>query len=295
MTIHVREFLVNGLNIDTIPFNWKNRLLFSNSDRPNQHISTAYVKMSRSLTDKIYRKVDGIYQHDQDIAEARSIITLFLICYGLVSDKSLPKIDSNSFGSGIDIEEKQFAQVYQYSKIIPSNPSSGFGTMSIEETMMLMNQTVPLFDKVMMILEQKKDEHKIDVALIMYYRSLITFDFMEGFVDLITAFEALYSDSNADLTYKIALRASIFTETDPLKRRELFDYFRKEIYTARSALVHGKDISLGFTSKYHLHQSALRPIMKKSLIQYIELASKGITKMEILKHIDNIALGFKNN
>src|SRR5574341_359212 len=202
MKVQLRSFIVEGLNIDSKGFNWKNRLLFTNSDRPNEHIATAYVKIPRPLTDEAHRKEDAVFLHDKEISEALQLLTIFLSCYGLVTDKYLPRIDSRG-SFGCEMEESEISLDNIHVKPIVSK-SSELGSMTTEETMNYLNGTIPLFEKVMCIIEQQRDDHKLDVALIMYYRSIITFDFMEGFVDLITAFEALYSDSDADLTYKIA-------------------------------------------------------------------------------------------
>ena len=285
MKVQLRHFLVDGLNIDSSGFNWKNRLLFNDSKKPNENIANVYVKIQRPLIETPPK--DG-FQYDKEISESLHLITIFLSCYGLANNKSLPILEKNS-SSAAEIEEKEIDLKNIRSWSVPLHPSK-FPPLPIKETMQALNNTIPLFDNVIDIIENGSG-HKLDVALIMYYRSVVTFDFMEGFVDLITAFEALYSDSSADLTYKIALRTSVFTETDPIKRRELFDYFRKDVYPTRSSLVHGKDVSFSFVSPYHLHQFSLRKTMETSLLNYIKLASQGKSKTDVLKHIDNIALG----
>lgn len=233
MKVHLRLYRIDGLNVDSSGFNWKNRLILTNSDKPNWHIATAYVKIPRPLP----TSPTDIYQGIKDQAEGQRVVTLFLSCYGLVTNKYFPKIDLQG-GSGFPIDEDKISLENLHLRLVP-NERSGYGTMSIDETMKCLEETMPFFEKVMEILEQQKNDHKLDVALIMFYRSGITMEFMEGFIDMITALEALYSKGGTG-SYKIALRAAVFTENDYVRRRELFDHLRK-IYRSRNKLVHGDD------------------------------------------------------
>jgi len=285
MKVHYRLFRIDGLNIDPLGFNWKNRLAFTNSRLPDKHTATAYVKIPRPFSDPIYR--DGFSEHGKDLQESFRLLSIFFACYGLANNQYLPKIDMTG-SSGHEIEEDQFSLDNLHFWIGIENPS-GYGTMSIEQTMQCLNNTVPLFDKVMKILENKKD-HKLDVALIMYYRSAITFESMEAFTDSITALEALYLE-NAN-SYKLALRASIFTETDYSMRREIFDGLR-EAYQKRNDFVHGDDVSLGVIGDYQVSKFIVSSVLKKSLLNYIELAFIGKKKSDIIKYIEDIALGLK--
>ncbi len=287
MKVLYRLFRIDGLNVDSSGFNWKNRFYFTNSKLPDKHTATAYVKTQRSLQDPIYTK--DVRQQDKDIGEILQLLSIFFACYGLVNNQYLPKIDITG-SSGSEIEEDQFSLDNLHFWIGIDNPT-GYGTMSITDTMKCLNNTVPLFDKVMKILEEQRQDHKLDVALVMYYRSAITLEGMEGFIDIITALEALYSKKGTS-SHQIAMRASIFTETEYSKRREIFD-FLKEAYKARNKLVHGSDVSLEFISDYRIYQSGVSSILKKSLLRYIDLASSGKSKSDIIKYIEDIALGFK--
>jgi hypothetical protein len=65
-----------------------------------------------------------------------------------------------------------------------------------------------------------------------------------------TAFEALFSTSSSELTYKLATRLAYFIGSDPENRKQIFKLMR-DAYSIRSSVVHGDEIS---KSKFNLIQ-----------------------------------------
>ena len=283
MKVYLFNVLVDGFNIANYGFNWKNRLLFTDSRRPDQNIANAYVKVPYGIRENFDKQ-------NENWGEALRIVTLFSSCYQLVTDRHMPHIAENS-GGGFEIEENDIS-IDKINSWTVADFQSKRPKVPINDTMDSLHLTTPFFDKVMNILENQGGKHRLDVALIMYYKSASSsaiFD-VSNFINLITALEALYSDGTMELRHKISMRAALFTELDISKRRQLFEDLKK-MYDARSKLVHGSDISLSPINEYTMYEIAVRKVVRKSLLNYIELASTGKSKKQIIDYIDDIALG----
>jgi len=118
-------------------------------------------------------------------------------------------------------------------------------------------------------------------------------DFLKDFIDLVTSIEALLGDSKGELRYKFAMRSAIFTELDSSKVKDRYN-FLKDVYDARSDLIHGTDIRLDYGSDYFVLKNKLEPIAKDVILNYINLVSQGKDKVAIIEYIDDKLLGSKN-
>ncbi len=283
---------IDGLNVSDTGFNWKGIVILTNGRRPNENIAEAWIRVSEWI--RPYGKNGPLPKLAKLTAEGMRTASLFLSCYCLSPPKKVmaPRV----IGSGAFLlkEPEQIHEAAaQYAGI--SSHQSTMQKCPIDETMKNLKLTIPLFEKVMSLIE-KKPNYYLLVALLMYYRALQSNEAVEDFIDLVTALEALYSDGSQELRYKVALRASIFTVDETNKRRPLFDKL-KHIYDARSALVHGSVLPLEpyGVGEYSKYKQLLIPTVEISLRKYIELAYKGSDKETILQTIDNHALGFSES
>jgi len=291
----IRSYPIDGINLDDSIINWKNKVFFGRHKTMPENISHGYsISFGPSLTD-----VDGMPLEDwargwsKSDAEGIWPILLFFACYHIINPKRRMPIISKTISSAISTSslEKDAANVYGHSGAINPNTKTKRNKMTHDESFQAMTNTIPLFDKVMSKYENKPLKMTpLIVALLLYQRAMEEDDHLKDFLDLVMVLEALFNDGEGEITFKLAQRTSNFAESDPNKRRELFDKLKKT-YKARSLLVHGTDLDLDRYSDYHDHKNFLIPIVQKCLLNYIEKNSKDISKEEIIKELDNIALG----
>ena len=279
MKIPFQGVIIDGLNVSDDGYDWKNRLIITNGRKHDQCLANVFVKVKNGIT-------EGGIKQSENFGESQEIAAIFLSCYQLITNSRMPKIIENT-GGGTEIDEQSISSTdFPLSMGDSRDPPSN--RISIDETMSNIQKTIPLFDTVMNIIDSKS-KHRLDTSLVMYYRSWRHIFAVENFLNLVTSLEALFSEGT-EIRQTLSLRTAIFTETDVTKRKELFEYLKK-MYKDRSNLVHGRDVSLNPLSDYTMHEVSLRKIVRKSLINYIDLASKGKTKKEIIVHIDDLALG----
>lgn len=97
-------------------------------------------------------------------------------------------------------------------------------------------------------------------------------------IDLTVALEALFSEDQEAIAYKIALRASCLIETEPQKRKAMFNFLKKA-YGKRSRIVHGRDEKSWFESKTYNQKLRniiiLEKVVRKSLLALLRRAKQG--------------------
>ncbi|PIY89689.1 MAG: hypothetical protein COY74_05295 [Nitrosopumilales archaeon CG_4_10_14_0_8_um_filter_34_8] len=114
---------------------------------------------------------------------------------------------------------------------------------SVNDNLNFLNKTLPMFEKVMTIIEKSKKElDPLKIALLIYQKAILKKDILQDFIILVTVIETLLCDKE-NLSYKFAMRTTLLIEPDISKREELYTLLRK-IYKARSDLVHGNDVSM---------------------------------------------------
>jgi hypothetical protein len=287
---HLRTCSIDGLNIGNYRFNWKDKLIiFHNKEEPDNNLVNIHLHMPRPFSP--IKTVNGEIASDEnrDHGEALETIVKFLVCYYLTTDYAMPKI---LMGSWSVIDLKHFNSIDQVT-------ASGFihhsrSTISVFSEGSVcdgLKDTIPLFEKVMDITTRNREP--LTVAMIFYYNSKHATEIYSTLLGLVTVLETLFTENDGETKYKFSLRTSIFVEDDPEKRLELFEKLKK-IYKERSELVHGDDVSLNPTTVYHDYVTFLSPIVFDTLARYIELLSNNLTKKEIIKQIDAIALGSKD-
>lgn len=280
MKVQLMCYAIDNLNVAESGLRWKDRLILTNNNKPNGNVALALVKIPHPIANHAEQIKDQGY--------ALRMITTLLACYRLTTGHTPTLI--TGWSSSVEIEEDKIMHdnsIYSRRLEYQSHEKPQLDT---EETMRYLQNTLPLFDKAMNAIENGYD--KLQIALIMYYRAVSSQEAIEDFIDLVTALEALYSDGTDELRYKISLRASILTEDDSSKRRDLFEKL-KDMYDARSKIVHGGEVPLEPVSKYRRYKYELTEIIQKSLLKFIELAQSGLPYKSIIKMLDDKALGIQ--
>ena len=285
---------IDGLNIADQIFNCNDRLFISHPKDADDNISNVFVVIDRPLSigqgGHAWESEEN-KKHAKDTEEVLRIVGTFLACYNLVNKKNILEI---AFGVPSVMTFHDTSRVLQLVKtgggchpyIKSQKPK-----LSVNETMNSLNSTIPVFEKAISLIE--KTNKKIDplqVALLSYQRSIRKKEVLQDFLGLVTCIESLLS-SKEDLRYKFALRTSLFLESEPEKRKEMFDELYV-IYGARNKLVHGEDTSAYPYADYYRFELYLEPIVQKLILKYLDLASLGKNKKMIVQELDDIALGF---
>lgn len=292
----LRNMMIDGLNMPDKNYNWND--MFYLTPVPPEHkkpnFGMAYVLLDKPMAIPEHEALMENYFQDMD--EQNSIVlyytTLFLACYHLTDPKIMPRIVWRTSG-GVSIHDPiedvkihlRYGGVPEVLTQLPLRDPTEIQTS--------LDKTSPLFDKVLTISKnkgKKGKENPLIIALIVYQLTMEKVEILRNFLDFITILEALFSTNDGELSYKLALRVSFFIESDPTKRRDLFDMIR-DAYDKRSELVHGSDTTLRHYSTYLEYRNKLEPCVRDSLLQYIDLMSKGKTKVDILKDIDHSILG----
>lgn len=277
MTVEYTRFMIEGLNLPDQGFNWKNKIIFTNAKRQTHNVGLAFVQAPPSS------------KAGETFETPLRICMLFLACYQLINQFNprilLPTVSSSY---GFKGDKPDYELLFRQPLTI-AIAKSDFPYLREEDVIKTLEATTPLFEKVMKVVENK-NAFQLEIAMIMYYRSLHTMESIEDFLVLVVALEALFSDGNAELRYKIALRAALMSRKYLSNTRNTFDELKK-IYNVRSELVHGNIMPKLFSAELAHHKMKLLPITKYSLLSYIDEAAAGKTKDIILKELDDFALG----
>ena len=306
MTIYqLRQFLIDGVNLGEEIIHWNNRIIFGRLKGSPENITTASVIIPQLLktTGKQIPIETWVTEESRDDALALFPLTVFFACYHLSNSlKKTPAIGKSKFQMPIIAKSlssaitpitpaqiKTAAYNFGRSGGVPFRPSIR-NKFTHEESAKAMKQALPLFDKVMSIYKGELKLDKLTIALSLYQRAFQEEDHLKDFLELVMVLEALFSDSDGEITHKIAERASVFSEKNVKKRKDIFRNLKK-IYRARSKLVHGKDLSFDRWGEYHRYKVLLIPIVQNSLTRFIEARSKGKSEDQILDQLIDISLG----
>lgn len=269
--------MVEGLNISDEGFNWKDQIILTNAKRQTHNVGLAFVRTSESA------KAAEIFE------TPLRICTLFLTCYQLINQFN-PRIlfPSVSSSYGFNSDKPDYGLLFSQPLTI-NIPKSDHYSLKEEDMIKTLNKTAPLFEKVIGAVE-KQNAIPMEIAMLMYYRSLHTMESIEDFLVLVTALEALFSDGSAELRYKIALRTAIMVRNYLSNTRHTFEEL-KDIYNERSKLIHGSTMPKLFPSDLIKYKMKLLPIVRCSLLNYVDAVADGKTKDDIIKELDDRALG----
>jgi len=290
----MREVVVDGLNLGDKIFNFKNRLFFAQPKEAHENISNAFVFLDRPLVQGMGGQAwesEENQQNAEDMEDVLKVVGTFLGCFSLVNpDRNLEIVFRSSMASTL-YKPEEIEPWLKTGGGIHSHINTRKRQISEKESLKFLNETTPLFEKVSTILDKskKKKINPLQVALLVYHQSLQKHDILNDFLGLVTVIESLLCNIE-DLRFKFAQRATLIYESDPLKRKYMFDRL-SEIYGMRNNLVHGTVTSMYPYVTYLKAIQELEPIVKKILLQYIELAYEGKDKQAIMDHIDDKALG----
>lgn len=267
-------FSLEAINIDDAGFYWKDRLIITNGKRKCPGVALAAVN------------VDEREAESETIADAHHFLNLFLSCYHLINAQSpsiLPGHESFQLKPGASFTDLVNSQPIplEYASRAPSYPEA--------QARREIESAVPTFDKIMAVVDSNKVP-ALETALVMYRRAVSTMESLEDFISIVTALEALFSDGNSELTYKLSLRTAIMLKEKMGNSRLIFDEVKK-IYDKRSKLVHVSIIPKSFRKELIPLKMKAETYAHYCLIEYIELAAKGMTKDDITKMLDDKALG----
>ncbi|MCE9653249.1 MAG: hypothetical protein K8Q89_09410 [Nitrosarchaeum sp.] len=286
MNGHLRTCTVDGLNIGDSRFNWNDKLIIFHNKGTDNNLVNVNVILPNPY--RVRNLGDSISDEEfQDQGEAFDIVAMFLACYHLTNDFNMPKIIMHTW-SATDLQPFDSINDVTFSGFIPQFKSRFENVISTDLTSSALQNTKPLFEKLMNL--PKKNREPISVALIVYHKARSSDEIFTQFLDLVTVLETLFTENDGETKYKLALRTCIFYENDTLKRKELFEKLRT-VYRDRSDLIHGNKISLNPHSVYHKHYEFLLPIVFQILIKYIKILSNDVAKKDIVKMIDDMALG----
>ena len=284
--------MIDGINLDERIINWNDKVFFGHHKMHPENISFGF-----SLFEKTKNVPDGQHMDDainiwsDEDAKGLWPILIFFACYHLTNPvKQMPKI-SKSFSSAVEMDElpKDIAKTYGHMGAIKSDTKSRRNKLSNDESFKLMSATLPLFDTIMKNQTKKFDMNPLIIALLLYQRAMEEEDHLKDFLDLVTILEAMFNDGKGEITFKIRQRTSNFGGNTVDEKKEIFRKI-KEVYNARSALVHGGDLTLDRYGEYHSFKTYLIPIVQKCLLKFIDEYGKGKTKEQINNELDEKAL-----
>ena len=99
---HLRTFTIDGLNLDELEFNWKNRLIIFHSKGSNENIVNVHVVIPRPF--KVRPMGEELSDEENESqGEAFEIVAVFLYCYHLSNDLNMPKIITDTW-TGTDLK-----------------------------------------------------------------------------------------------------------------------------------------------------------------------------------------------
>ena len=283
---HVRVCSIDGLNIGNTRFNWNNRIIIFHNEESESNLANVQLIFD---TPYRYKKVAGDLpdEENQDQGKAFELLSIFLTCYHLANDLPIPEIMMNTW-SAMNLENIESIDNIKFTGFIQHGKSKFDTVIDSDYVHDALNNTSPLFEKVMNVPEQRRKP--LTTALTFYHLSKHAKHSFTKFLDLVTVLESLFTENDGELKYKFALRTSLFHENDPVNRKKLYTNLH-QIYKDRSNLVHGNYISLNPKSMYDERIEYLTPIIFNVFPKYIEYMSSGLSKKDILKLIDNMALG----
>lgn len=269
-------FPVDGLNLPDEGFAWKDRLFLTNNKRRTPNLALAAVAVNRKG------------ERQDDVEQAYHTLMIFLTCYQLYNqyqvvarrgwDHQTVKVDGpDSLRRFVD--EQSLSR--EYNAVM----------QNLKEDVVMSNiqKALPAFEIVMAAADAGKTAN-LQTALIMFYRSRNTMESIEDFVGIVTVLEALFSNDNTEITYKVALRTALAIKDSMDNTRANFDLV-KEIYKKRSQLVHGSLLPVRYRKELIPLKMRAENYAGLSLKKYIEWVGQGKSRDDIIDMLDDMALG----
>lgn len=236
---------------------------------------------AKSATNKSTAVLRVPYNSNRAIAidEAEIHLQRFISSY-ILTNNIIPKIDSGYSskvipkGSKIPFEGTYFITL----KATINHPPDQITT--------LLKRASDLFDQIETIPKEKRYDF-VRHAFRFYYSGSINHQ-PEGLVDLITSLEALLSNSNDEISHKLASRSATLISRNEDERLQLFKDIKK-FYGTRSNYVHGNISDIPYEEK-----TGVQKLASRALILSLHLARKGMGKDEIISLIDSSMLSDKS-
>ena len=148
------------------------------------------------------------------------------------------------------------------------------------------------------------NDKALNLAIRRYLRSNWRYEAEDIVIDNIIALEALLSDSEQEIQYRISIRLAFLIGQNPEDRPKIFDIM-KHFYAIRSNIVHGnakevndviKKIGKYFTEQGPTVEETMREYVRLTIQKYIYQASinsDGKNKEHFLKYLDDKVLRLK--
>lgn len=148
------------------------------------------------------------------------------------------------------------------------------------------------------------DDKALNLAIRRYVRSNWRYDAEDIVIDYMIALEALLSDSDNEIQYRISIRLAFLIGQNPEDRPRIFEIM-KQFYTIRSNIVHGntkevdnaiKKLKKYFTEQDPTVEETMKEFVRLTIQKYICLASintYGKNKEHFLKYLNDKVLRLK--
>ena len=281
---HAKVFYIKGLHLGDERFVWNDKLLLISSGQRSSNIAEAHILFDTPILE--FGQRDD-HKQEKDHIESVHFLSIFLACFRLANDNPELELDgSQSMEHPVkSIEDFKIEESY-----VDFEDVTELAEYPVEQCKKFLENTAPLFDKVMrnMVFKQRNAKNPLSISLPLFQR--ITDDSIETIIDYATVLESLVCENEGELRYKFALRTSLLIDKDHEKRKDTFE-FLKQIYSIRSNLIHGSEINIeGFLDDDYGIILSLESIVKRALLEYIELVYSGLSKKEIIAKLDTMAL-----
>ena len=283
-SFHAKVFYIKGLHLGEERFVWNDKLLLISSGERSSNIAEAHILFDTPIPE--FEQEDEQKQ-EKDYKESVHFLSIFLACFRLVNNHPELELDSSKS------EEHPIKSIEDFKTDISCMDFEDISELAeypAEDCKEFLENTAPLFDKVMknMVFKQRNAKNPLSISLPLFQR--ITDSGIETIIDYVTVLESLVCENEGELRYKFSLRISLLIDKDHEKRKDTFE-FLKQIYSIRSNLIHGSEINIeGFLDDDYGIILSLEGIVKHALLEYIELVYSGLSKKDIIAKLDSMAL-----
>ncbi|MCV0401652.1 MAG: hypothetical protein K5777_06720 [Nitrosopumilus sp.] len=290
---HARTFYINGLNLGEERFIWDDKLMIMDGGNKEGNIAVAHILFEQPMPEMGTNTEDYVDAESRLSAKGIHLVSVFLACFKLSNSMSYyPRINRSMHG-GHPLKSIEDFKSYGHK----NNPflNTDMPKESVENNLKFLENTIPLFDKVMKNIDFEQKRQKNPLALSLPIFQKIHGIDIESVIDYSTVLESLVCENEGELKFKFALRTSLLISNDSKSRKELFDFLKK-VYNIRSSLVHGSEISFRTFSREHVDIVLnLENIVKRALLEYLEFVNSGLSKKEIIGKLDEKALGISDD
>ena len=283
-SFHAKAFYIKGLHLGDERFMWNDKLLLISSGERSSNIAEAHILFDTPIPE--FGQEDERKQ-EKDCKESVHLLSIFLACFRMVNNH--PELELDSYQS----EEHPLKSIEDFRTDVSCMDFEDISELAeypAEDCKKFLENTAPLFDKVMknMVFKQRNAKNPLSISLPLFQR--ITDSGIETIIDYVTILESLVCEDERRLRYKLSRRISLLIDKDPEKRKDTFE-FLKQIYGIRSNLIHGSQINIeGFLDDDYGTILYLKSIVNHALLEYIELVYSGLSKKNIIAKLDSMAL-----